>query len=189
MQLPETIGIKKTYESRARAIVAFKAVEQSHCSCKIGDIERVIDDLARSIYRFSHVWCFTNRKRTPYYQSFLNFMLGEDTALNRNEINAIYRYFKDERFAPLSDSDNKKVKAAVKHRQEHWKEITDKVSEQYKHLNSCSWSKAASKIKDFVDYSVYVLNEDSHLLYVNLYNLGYMEGKRAERKRRHQHGE
>lgn len=179
-------SIKEINEDTAKVKIAYGVLMRTRNINDTECNEQAIYNVAYSIHRFSYVWCYTNRPWVTYYQSFLLFISGEKTALHEREIIAIHRYFGDncESLSVLSDKYMERITAAAKHRQERFREIEANIKEQYKQLDSCALSESVSKINDFVEYSINVMGMGNHLLYVNLYNLGYMEGKRAERKRK-----
>lgn len=65
-------------------------------------------------------------------------------------------------------------------------ELTESVKEQRKLMKGCFPLEILRKIEPFIRYCTEIKDIDSFMLYAGIYHLGYVAGKREERKRKHQ---
>lgn len=181
-------SIKETNETSARTLLLLKIMEMTNHSRNISKIEQGIYVVAHQMYNFSKNYSYTSLFWENYYGSFLLYLSGSDTALHTKELIGIHKFFINlqPNLEYLTVDYSEQVKTAVNRMLEQINELTESVKEQRKLMKGCFPLEILRKIEPFIRYCTEIKDIDSFMLYAGIYHLGYVAGKREERKRKQQ---
>lgn len=137
-----------------------------------------------SLYDFSKAHFWTSATRQNYTKRIYMLITEKALALSNSEINAIYRYFGGASISINSDIKDfeKQLKTEIAEKNAYEQKLIDSTEEQ-RNLTEHS-PIMLDNIMQYIEYWNAFKKEEQYLLYNNLYVLGYIAGKRAERVRR-----
>lgn len=137
-----------------------------------------------SLYKFTKLHKQTTATRFDYMERIFKVISENSLSFSDSEFNAIYCYF-----GGISISTDNKIKDVKKQleteiakRNAYRQKLIDETMEQRK-LTGHSPLMLTDDIMQYIEYWN-TFKEEQYLLYNNLYVLGYIAGKRAERVRR-----
>ncbi|MGM9936729.1 MAG: hypothetical protein ACI38A_05245 [Candidatus Ornithomonoglobus sp.] len=138
----------------------------------------------------SYLFLFRTRgcsiSKHEYSEHFFDFVLGDDFSFTDTEYQyaCIYYGSHAETEPPKVEVIEMFRQAIEEHRAEN-KRLTEVTKDIRRNEQSCSLSNTLEKIEDYIKYCHEVCSYDSEiLLYIRLYHMGFVDGKRSERARR-----
>lgn len=121
---------------------------------------------------------------SDYRERLFSFIFGDDTALTIEELLIACRYF----LHPLRNKQYGKATfdeyyKALETFRAYVKELEEKTAELRKLDNSCYPVSILDRIEDYIKY-MRIEEREECLIYASIYNIGRVDGIRAERARR-----
>lgn len=117
-----------------------------------------------------------------YFQMFHSAAMGE-SGLNSLYCWAITRYY-GYKPVPLDEAAINHLRLQIAERRDYINDITEKTAQMRRMLDNTCIVEALKHISLLLAWQK-INQEAERCFYIDLFNLGYIEGKRAERKRRH----
>ena len=139
---------------------------------------------ANSLYDFSKAHNQTTATRQNYTKRISMLITEKSLALSNSEIKAIYLFFDGAAISIDSNIEDfeKQLKTEIAEKNAYEQKLIDSTEEQ-RNLTEHSPLMLTDDIMKYIEYWN-TFKDEQYLLYNNLYVLGYISGKRAERVRR-----
>lgn len=140
--------------------------------------------IANQLYDFSKAHNRTTAARCDYTDRIFKVISENSLSFSNSELNAIYLYFGGASISVDKEIKNfeKQLKSEIKEQNAYRQKLIDETAEQRK-LTGHSPLMLTDDIMQYIEYWN-TFEKEQYLLYNNLYVLGYIAGKRAERVRR-----
>ena len=127
-----------------------------------------------------------------FYRRIIEYVLNDNmTVLKRAEIELIISYFGSSYddlsiniYSPPTPKELDKYREAVQAHKTELQRLTDATAELRKLEKGCFSGKILDRIGDYIRYCTEIRKSSTMFLYINIYHIGYADGKRAERARR-----
>lgn len=118
---------------------------------------------------------------SEYVKMFHSAIMGE------SEINPLYcwgitKYYRYNP-VPLDEAAIKELRMKITEKRDYINEVTRKTAQMRRMLDNTPVGEAKKHLSPLLTWQK-INQEDKICFYIDLFNLGYIEGKRAERKRR-----
>lgn len=171
-----------------RAIIVKRTLEYA-AKFKVSEYNALCD-ISSLVFKFMCGWVKNDdtvirTNYNDYRNRFFDFVLGDHSALTDTELYYAKLHYNNtpETNTPAADILEELKEAVTEHRAEI-KRITDSTAEMRRILRRTKIDPVFERINDFVRYDELVHSDGATLFYVELYELGRIDGIRQERSRR-----
>lgn len=156
-------------------------------------IFHALREVSLGVFDFIPGWVKTNNEKytstyNVFKEHFFDFVLGDLSALTDIEFLAANRYYSGivKRIEPpAAEADVlEKIKNAITNHRAEIEQITASTKKMRRIIRKANICPALDRINDFVRYDELVHSDGAALFYVELYELGRIDGIRQERSRR-----
>lgn len=156
---------------------------------KSEDISRydALEEVAHNIYFFSKAKIYCGAFKTDYRFRFAKFVvLGDEDSLSESELELASLYFGDNPFKLRYPQKAFDIYANTLKVHKEWLEKLETATENTrKTLKSMHIDEIISRIKDYLNYIDEFVDDNGEMCrYLCLYQIGYADGKRAERQKK-----
>lgn len=149
-------------------------------------IYQSVTTYARYLYNYSTSRGLCTPFSSEYRERFFDFILGNNTALNDSELRLAATYFKGIQAEPYDKKLLEKLKSEISKHRAEISRLTNSTDEIRRDQKSLRPFMVMPRISDYIRYIIEVTDTPCNgiVMYTSLYHIGYVDGIRAERKRR-----
>lgn len=120
---------------------------------------------------------------SDYRERVFSFIFGDNNALTLEQLNTACNYFMPLKREPYSKETFDEYYKALEAYRAYVKRLEEKTAELRKLENSCFPCSILERIEDYIKL-MHIEGRDELLIYTSIYNIGRVDGIRAERQRR-----
>lgn len=149
-------------------------------------VGKALEDVAHSCYHFSVGHHFKiETTAADYRDRFSDFVIGNPESLTDTELEAVAFYYGRSPYPPEPSKELiEQLRGEVEEIRAEDKRILQSTAHIRHLMEHCFPISILKKIRDFVDYYNRFRPYSELIFFANLYAIGYIDGKREERRKR-----